>query len=348
MSSTPFTIIDSTDEHLWDDFVAKHPQGNIFQSRYIYEVYRNTKNYYPSKVFAVNQATGEIGGLLIAVIVNEIGGIFSRFSAHSIIQGGPLVIPGFEKTLIPVLLNEHDRLSRKKALYGEIRNLHGVKENLDVLTNYTYEDHLNFLIRLDQSEEDLWRQLHRAKKNHINKAQKMNIKIKELDSQELIPVVYKLFQETYQNAKIPLADISLFESTFRFLFSKGMAKFFLAELNGKYIAGQLFLIFNEVIYAWYLGASHEFINYHPNELITWYTLKWGMSHGFKLFDFGGAGNPRAKYGPRDYKREFGGEEVNFGRHKNVYKPLEMKTTEVGFGLYQKLISINRRFQGDRA
>jgi serine/alanine adding enzyme len=336
-----YKIATSIEDSKWDDFVYKHPQGNIFQTRFMYEVYLNTKNYQPINLFVSSQDTGQLCGVLCGVIINESGGILKNFSSHSIIQGGPLILSGYEKLLLPLLVKEYDRLSQRKTLYCEIRNMYDVKQNLDLLKGYIYEDHLNYLIRLNQPEDILWRKLHRAKKNHINKAMKMGVNIKELNDGESLTIFYRLIKETYNNAKIPLADYSLFKSAFDILSPKGMVKYIVAEYENKTIGAQVFLTYKDTIFAWYLGASKEHLIYHPNEYLTWWVFKWGKANGYKLFDFGGAGKPGVKYGPRNYKREFGGEEVNYGRNKIVYKPLEAKISNLGFRVYRKLLALNR-------
>ena len=163
----------------------------------------------------------------------------------------------------------------------------------------------------------------------------MNIEIREITGSESLPEFYGLIKETYKKAKIPLADISLFKSAYDVLAPCGMVKYFFATYNNINIGAQAFLLYKDRIFAWYLGAAKEYLNYHPNEYLTWYILKWGKCQGFRVFDFGGAGKPGVKYGPRDYKREFGGDEVNYGRHKKIYKPLATKITDTGFRLSKK-------------
>jgi serine/alanine adding enzyme len=345
-SAASYKIVESVADRQWDEFVARHPQGNIFQSRHMYDVYQNARDYFPLKLFALNQADGQLSGVLSAVVVNEINGLLSSFSSHSIIQGGPLILPGLRNSPAPLLIAEHDKLTSKKALYSETRNMYDIKRTLEGLKDYVYEDHLNYIIRLDQPEQGLWRQLCRSKKNHINKAKKLNLAIEEMDNRRQLPLFYRLVKETYRHARIPLAHISLFESAFDVLSSRGMIKFFLARYQGQYIAAQVFLLFKSLVYAWYAGASRRYLTFHPNEYITWQVLKWGKNQGYQVFDFGGAGNPAIKYGPRVYKREFGGQEVNFGRHRNIYQPLRMKITDIGFNLYQKLSILNNYFPLD--
>nr|HQG68051.1 hypothetical protein [Paludibacteraceae bacterium] len=74
----------------WANFIKLHPKGNIFQTPEMYEVYKNTKNYDPI-FLAVIDDNDEILGILLAVIQKEHTGILGKFSARSIIMGGPLI-----------------------------------------------------------------------------------------------------------------------------------------------------------------------------------------------------------------------------------------------------------------
>ena len=168
--SVRYQIVNTIKDAQWDDFVNNHPQGNIFQSRYMHAVYQNTRNYHPLTLFGIDPITGQICGVLSSIIVSETGRFLSSFSSHSIIQGGPLILPGQENILLPLLLEEHDKVCRNKALYSETRNIYNIKEYMEGMKSYQYIDHLNILIKLNQSETDLWHKLHRAKRNQIGRA----------------------------------------------------------------------------------------------------------------------------------------------------------------------------------
>ena len=58
----------------WSNFVYNHPNGNVFQTPEMYEVYQNTKKYEPVFLAAVNDKD-EISGTLLAVIQKEYPGV---------------------------------------------------------------------------------------------------------------------------------------------------------------------------------------------------------------------------------------------------------------------------------
>jgi lipid II:glycine glycyltransferase (peptidoglycan interpeptide bridge formation enzyme) len=136
--------------------------------------------------------------------------------------------------------------------------------------------------------------------------------------------------------KVPLVDISLFESAFQHLVPHGLAKFFVARYEDNYIGARAVLLYKDRIYDWYAGASVDMLSFYPNECLVWHILKWGIENKYSIFDFGGAGKPDKPYGPREFKRRFGGELVNYGRNVCTYSRGKTKIAEIGFKMYRIL------------
>ena len=195
------------------------------------KVYGRTKNYNSISLAALDSNNGEILAVLQAVVIREIGGLLGMFSAWSIIQGGPLFIED-ERGLVACkkLMEYYDKIAKKKAIFTQIRNTWDVA-NIDFFNKigYEYEDHLNILVDLTLPIDILCNKISKSRRNGINRAKRRGVIIEEIIDESFIPIVYHNLQETYQNAKMPLADITLFENAFSILAPKNMAKFFLAK-----------------------------------------------------------------------------------------------------------------------
>lgn len=333
-------VTDSIDHKKWADFVYNHPHGNIFQTPEIREVYERTKNYKPITLAAMDREGDEVLAILHAVMIREMGGYLGTFSARSVIQGGPLFVESDAGTnAVVALVGAYDMMVRKKVLYTQIRNMWDTSEVMQFFdeTGYRYEGHLNFLSDLTIGVDGLWGQLYKSKRQGINKAMKNGVMVEEIEDKDQLQLFYELVRKSYHSSNIPLTDISLFESAFDVLTPKDMCKFFLAKYNNKYVAATCFLSYKGVIYDWYGGVDRKFSNYRPNEFLEWCTIKWGAENGHHLFDFGGAGKPGEPYGPREFKKEFGGRVVNYGRYEKIYSPVKMKIVKKGFGVYRKVV-----------
>ena len=332
-------ITNSPDIKQWSEFVYNHPQGNIFQTPEMAEVYKRTKNYEPISLAVLDTKNDEILAVLQAVVIKEISRFLSTFSARSLIQGGPLFIEN-EKGIeaLKVLMEHYDKIAQKKALYTQIRTMWDMS-NISSFFNsigYEYEEHLNFLIDLNRPEEEIWRDIHKSRRKGINRAFNRGVVIEEVRDEKFIPIFYGIVKQTYKNAKIPLADISLMESAFELLVPKNMATFYMAKYRDIYVGARAVLCYRGLIYDWYAGALSDYLSLYVNEALVWYILKEGADSEYHTFNFGGAGSPYKEYGVREFKRRFGGKLVNFGRYTKVYSPVKMKIAEEGFSIYRKL------------
>ena len=329
-------ITDSVDREKWEEFVSSHPQGNIFQSSYIADVYRATKNYEPISIAAIDSENGKIRAVLQAVIIRDAPGLIGSISSRSIINGGPLLVEG-KKGLesLEKLFNYYENFLHNRAIYTQIRNMWDTEKIRNTMESlgYQYEPHLNYLIDIDRPAEGVWGDIHRSRRRGINRAEKAEIKIRKIEARKEIKDCYNIIEEIYKNVSLPLADISLFENAYERLFDEGLIDFYLATLDCEVIGSRIYLKYNSRVYEWYAGSKQE-INY-VNQAIVWRALSEYVGKE-KIFDFGGAGHPDKPYGVREFKKSFGGEEVNFGRYEKIHDRNKKEFLNLGFKAYKKL------------
>jgi serine/alanine adding enzyme len=328
-------IISNPEAQIWEQFVYDHPQGNIFQSPDIAAVYKKTKYYTPVTIAAVDADSNTILSLLNGVIIKEFDRFFfERFTARSIITGGPLFLDNEAGRIsVKKIMEYYDSKFGKEVVYTETRNLWDIKEQI-ILPGYEYEDHLNYLIDLTAGDQKIWTKLSKARKYGINKSKKMGVEIHEMNTSDELPILYNLLAETYKKARHPLADISLFNSLFSVLLPKKRVKIFFAKHEENYIGAIIILIYKNKIYDLYSCSKVEYSHYYPSDRLVWHVLEWGSANHYSVFDFMGAGKPQEKYGVRDFKKQFGGTLVNFGRLKKIHSPTTMWAIQKGFSLYR--------------
>jgi serine/alanine adding enzyme len=329
-------ILSNPDKKIWENFVYNHPRGNIFQTPEMAEVYKNTKNHYSLTLAAIDSRSGEITALVNAVRIHQFSGPIGLFTSRSIISGGPLFNDnpeGYES--VRLLMEQYDAITGRNAIYTEIRNLWDTK-NVPLSREYTYEEHLNFLIDLSQGEEQLWKNLSQSRRHGVTKSRKKGVTIEEISSENDMETLYVLLKETYAKALHPLADKSFFDSVYTHLVSKNRGKIFFARHENASIGVSLFLVYKQTIYAWYRGSLQEYSKLFPNDFLVWHTLEWGSKNNYSVFDFMGAGKPDQQYGVRDFKRQFGGALVNYGRYKKVHSPIKYWVSQRGLTLYKKV------------
>lgn len=201
---------------------------------------------------------------------------------------------------------------------------------------YRYEEHLNILVDLSKSEDNLWESLHSKRRNEIRRAYKEKTDFSVHSDENSLKNGYKILNEVYKFAKLPFPDISLFQNMLSRSTRDFGLKIFAANNQNKMIGVMFALIYKKCIYDWYAGSYREALDKYPNDLIPWEVMKWGKANGFEILDFGGAGKPNIPYGVRDYKLKFGGGLVNFGRYEKVHQPFKMSVAKSGFKIWQLL------------
>ena len=324
-------VIDKED---WGEFVYHHPYGNIFQTPEMYRVYQNTKNYEPVFLAVVNN-TGEILCTLLSVIQKEYSGVLGNFTTRSIIHGGPL-IKDDDPDVLGFLLKEYNKSIKKKAIYSQFRNFRdwGDSKKIFIKNGFEYEDHLNILIDLTKSEEQLWKEVHSKRRNEVRRATKEGAYFSIGDTKDSLKKCYGILQEVYSRAKLPIPDYIYFYNLYS-MGSNSKLRIFCAYYDNEIIGCMLALSYKDMIYDFYAGSMKDFYNKYPNDLIPWEVFKWGKENNYKVFDFGGAGKPDVPYGVRDYKKKFGGEFINFGRYEKVHQPRMFALAKTGFKVWQK-------------
>jgi serine/alanine adding enzyme len=330
-------IVRSLEIQQWRDFVASHPQANVFHTPEMFEVFSRAKGHTPALWAAV--AGGRLLVLFLPVQIESVDGWVGRLAARSVVFGGVLCSAcGEAGKALAALLEVYSREAKKATLFTEIRNLSDMEAILPVLTEhgYTYEDHLNFQVDLRRRPEEVFQSIGpRTRKNIRRALKKGEVTISEINDRAGLAIGYDMLERTYRLARVPLADRSLFEAAFEVLKPAGMLRCLLADVPQGPVAVSFELLYKTAIYGWYGGIDRRFSAFSPNELLTWHMLEWGARSGFHLYDFGGAGRSDKKYGVRDFKAKFGGQLVSFGRNICVHRPILTRVSRIGYYFYQR-------------
>lgn len=332
-------IVRQLDEHLWREFVDGHPLGNIFHTPEMFKVFSHTKGHRPT-LWATVGDDGRVLALLLPVQITLWNGLLHYFTTRAVVYGGVLCAPNAEgQEALARLLPIYERKVERAPLFTELRNLADLSSIQPILqeNDFFYEDHLNFLIDLQKPLEEIWSSVHRNVRTNVRKARRMGVVIEEVTSLDQIPVVYAVLAEVYERVQVPLAPLSLFEAAFKILYPLHMIKFYVAWAEDACIGTAIRLLYKDVIYAWYAGATRDYASYKASDLLNWHVLEWGAQNGFSCLDFGGAGKPDEDYGPRKFKAKFGGDLVNFGRNICVHSPYLLKLSQWGYQLARKFL-----------
>lgn len=338
-------IVRTLPEESWRHFVKEHPAGSIFHTPEMFEVFAHTKGHQPT-LWAATNGDGEVLASLLPVQTTLMNGLLHHLTTRSIAYDTVLCVPGTEgEQALAQLLQTYTRRVEGSPLFTELRNLSNTEGIQPILHQhgFVYEDHLNYVINLKRSPEAIMQSIgSRTRKNIRRALRKGAVVVEEASSSDEVADCYGLLLQTYQAARVPLADRSLFEAAFDLLYPKRMVRFTLARVGQTRVAASVELLYKDVIYGWYGGVDRDYSSYVPNELLMWHILHWGAENGYRLYDFGGAGKPDEEYGVRDFKAKFGGELVCYGRNTCVHAPIRLAISKAGYQIYRYVRALEQR------
>lgn len=328
----------------WHTFVLNHPDGEVFHLPEMVEVYERTNLYNPF-VCAVTTSEGEISGLLVAIVQREFGGILGRFTARSILMGCPLVKDN-NTVVAKQLLDTYEKHVSKQVIYSQVRNLYDMTWLKPIFNqlHYNYEEHLDILHDLTQSEEFIKQGISKNKRANVSKSLHKGVVFEEVTDYESFQLSVELIFDTYKRVGLPAPSHQFFANVFHILVPAGLLKLLVAKVDGHIIGARMELVTDKHVYDWYAGSDDSYKNRYPNDFIPYHLLFWAKNAQYERFDFGGAGKPNVPYGVREHKMKFGGILVNYGRYEKVHKPLLMIIGRVGFTFYKwgkKVFSVSR-------
>lgn len=332
-------IVRSLPADRWRMFVDGHPQGNVFHTPEMFQIFSETRGYHPELWASVED--DQVLALFMPVHISLQNGRFRRLTTRSVSFGSVLSLPGeYGYQALEQLLRAYKAGSGKESLFTELRNISPRGDLLPLLRKegFAYEEHLNYLIDLDRPPEAVFKSIGKRTQRNIKRAlHKALAEISVVTEKTDLKACYSLLEMTYRAARVPLADYSVFEAAFDILRPKRMVRFTLAKVDENPAAVSIELLHKDVIYGWYGGMDRKYTPFVPNELLMWHILKWGAENGFKQYDFGGAGKPQERYGVRDFKAKFGGELVCYGRNTWIPHQSLFLLAKAGFGLLRRYL-----------
>ncbi|NMA69517.1 MAG: peptidoglycan bridge formation glycyltransferase FemA/FemB family protein [Desulfitobacterium sp.] len=324
-------LIEDKEKHLFDNFMDSHPEGHVLQTWGWGELKSKT-GWQPWRL--VLEKDGEIvAGISILERKIPVIGIPIFYASR-----GP-VLDLKDTELFDTLLSEVKKLAKKRGAIF-------LKIDPDVPSaDLTLENYLKsrgfrsaetdkgfegvqpkYVFRLDISpdEETLLAQMHQKTRYNIRLAKRRGVNIR-IGTKEDLPQFYEVLKETTERDNFLVRAYSYFEDMYEILNPEGMLELFLAEYEGKLIAGTIALKIGKK--AWYLygASSNSHRNVMPNYLIQWEMIRWAKSKGCTLYDFRGVPGQLTEdnplYGLYRFKKGFNGEYTEFiGEWDLVYRP----------------------------
>lgn len=302
------------DKQNWKSLAETSPLSTWFQTEEAYRFYQSMSDM-DAFVYGVVEED-RLVGVIVGYTTQEKCKLKQYFTARTIVVGGPLLDENISESALAMLL-QIVKKQQGEAIYIETRNLHDYSRWRTVFeaNGFAYQPHLNIQVACHDQHS-----MSEQRQRQVKKAIKNGAEICEASSEQEIRDWYLILRQLYrQKVRTPLWSEAFFLQFYR----NGVGKYLLVKYEGKVIGGMMCPVFaDKAIYEWYVcGLDEEYKEQYPSVMTTYAAIEYVKQKGIPMFDFMGAGVPDKPYGVRDFKMEFGGEQVEHGRYVCVQKPI---------------------------
>ena len=309
--------------------------SNVFQSFFFYDFNNNIPNQ-SAKYYSIKENDKIVISCLVTIQKEK--GIKSFFSKRAIIFGGP-ISDSLNEKLIEQILNEIYNDLKNKVIFIEFRNFVDLNsyKKVFIQNGYTYVPYLNYLINI-QNLNDSFLNFKSEKRRQINKAIKEGVDFREVESKEEVIDLYNILKKLYKTkVKKPLPSLDYFLKLYEKMIEYNSGFVCIVTFNDKIIGGAICPTDNHTIYDWFrCGLDSEYKKLYPSTVAVYAGMKIAHQKGKIKYDFMGAGIKNIPYGVRDFKSQFSGELVEYGRFIKVTKPLLYKLGKFALEFIQKI------------
>lgn len=235
------------------------------------------------------------GGLVtIAGFIKILGSPFNGWNTH--FMGFDLYDKEKAIDLLPYVIKYFSK--RYHCIYFQICNEYFECEILGK-NKLKYQEIDSFKTNLTLSEDEIYAGFHRDVKSKIKKFNKTGCHIESDSSQEYVDTYWKQLIESFKNrGLVPSYDKERIEVMVRELKEKSMV-YCLRVINpeGICIASLLSIGFNHMAIVIGNPSYIKFRDeYKPNEIVFWQAMRYWKSKGMGIFDYGGGGKWKLKFG----------------------------------------------------
>jgi hypothetical protein len=307
--------IDPVADSRYDAFVHAHPDALIYHHPAWLEVLAKENGQRPV-CLASEDTTGQLNGILALFQTRGlplVGGQLTGRRLSSLPRtpvAGPLTSDRFAAAaLIRAAAN---RVEDNPVVPLQIKT---ASNDFDDLVDGVVGNRWRpcYMLELPARTEDLrfGSSRHHARiRSTVNKAERLNIRIREADSECDLRAWYDIYLETMRWHVIPPRSYRFFKSAWDILRPHGFLRLLVAEMwesaRPCLLAGSIFLTFGHTFVYAYNGCRRAAFSLQPNDVIQWRAIHDACNEGFSFYDLGEA--PETHTGLSFFKSKWGAQE----------------------------------------
>lgn len=291
------TFMEPSDER-WLALVKQSGKANIFHHPAWLGLLADCYNYVPFIVIGLDADKELCSGLPMAQV-------------NSLLTGQRLVSLPFTDHCVPIYRDDRalDELtSNLLLLYREKRvPVMEIRAQLPSHPSFIrYSDHVLHTLDLDRDVDSVFRQLHNMHKRNIKKATKEGVQVISGTTADDLEDFYKLHLQTRRRQGVPVQPRKFFDLLLENIIGKGLGFILLAYADDEFVAGGVFLHWQDTLTYKYGASADVGRNLRANNLIMWTAIRWGCENGYRVFDMGKTDLENS--GLREFKTRWGANE----------------------------------------
>jgi hypothetical protein len=158
--------------------------------------------------------------------------------------------------------------------------------------------YISYRTDLTRPEEELFQSMDSACRRCVRKAEKSGVTIEEAHDSQFADEYYEQLKDVFaKQGLVPTYDVERVRALVRNLEPSGNVLLLRArDPEGKCIATGIFPGFNRIVEFWGNASFRAYQGLRPNEYIQWYVMRYWKKRGAQIYDWGGEGTYKEKYG----------------------------------------------------
>lgn len=168
---------------------------------------------------------------------------------------------------------------------------------------FTREHYASYRTDLTRSEEELFSLMDSSCRRCIRKAEKSGVTVEEAHDLAFADEYYTQLLDVFaRQGLVPTYDVHRVRAVIRNVQPVGRLLLLRArDPKGRCIATGIFPGFNKIAEFWGNASVHTGQILRPNEAIHWYAMRYWRNRGVEIYDWGGGGKYKEKYGCKPYR-----------------------------------------------
>jgi CelD/BcsL family acetyltransferase involved in cellulose biosynthesis len=325
--------IDSVD---WA-YLDSCPDQTVFQTRGWLSFIAETQDAEP--VVATLNEGQHIVGYFTGLITNKFGLriLGSPFRGWTTQYMGFCPSPGIRSQLAISALRRFV-FEDLRCVHLEIADRSLALNELNIL-GFEHSMEATFEIDLTLNDDTLLSNMSKSCRWCIRKAQKNGVVIEEAHDLEFADDYYAQLKDVFaKQSLVPTYGVERVRALLKHMHPTGRLLLLRArDPEGRCIATGIFAGTNRTAFLWGAASWRKYQNLLPNEMIQWYAMTYWRERGISVYDMGGGG---------DYKRKYGGVETSFpwfrmSKHRSIsymrnFAQQYVKTRQVLLGKWKQI------------